>query len=364
MGFAVLEQLKSGEVSLEIKNAAARGVLPVSREELIEILVFLCEDPDPSISQLARQSLAAFPEDVLKPLLESSFTSQAVFTLFGRPPLRSKSLVEAIILNRAAPDEVIASLAAHVDADLMEAVLINLMRLLRAPEILEALEGNPHNTPDTHRRIREIRFEFFEKRNTFVPISSFSPTELGAAGAAATSTDPGEGMEPHPHTTDESVESIVEKTSKLLHDDGEELPAERVTVLQKIARMTVAERVQLAILGAREERVILIRDSNKVVCRSVLQSPKLAENEVEWFSQMRNVNEEVLRLIGLSRKWAKNYVIHHNLVRNARTPVAISLPLVNRLLTRDLRALTMNKNVPEVVRRSAQRMMQTRLEGR
>lgn len=364
MGFAVLEQLKAGEVPPEVKSAAARGVLPVSREELIEILVFLCDDPDPSLAQLSRQSLDAFPEEVLKPLLESSFTSEAVFNFFSLPPLRSKSLVEAIILNTAAPDEVIARLAAHVDADLIEAVLINLMRLLRSPSILDSLEGNPNHTPDIRRRLREIRFEFFEKRNTFVPISSFGSSELSTAGAAAASMESMDAVEPHPLTTEEPVESIVETTSKLIKDDGEDLGAERVSVLQKIARSTVAERVQLAIKGSRDERTILIRDSNKVVARAVIQSPKLSENEVEWFAQMRNVNEDVLRLIGLSRKWGKNYTITHNLIRNARTPVAISLPMINRLLTRDLRALGMNKNIPEVIRRSAQRMMQTRLEGR
>ena len=142
--------------------------------------------------------------------------------------------------------------------------------------------------------------------------------------------------------------------------DGEEVKPERVTTLQKIAWMTVAERVQLAIKGSRDERLLLIRDSNKMVARAVLHSPKISENEVESISQMRNVNDEVLRLVGSSRVWAKNYIITHNLVRNPRAPIGVTLRLLNLLMPRDIKALSRNKNIPEVIRKSAHRLVTLR----
>jgi hypothetical protein len=356
IGFAFLEQIKSGEVALPVKKAAARGVLPVSREELIEILVFLGDDPDPDLSQEARKSLDAFPDEVLKAILESSFTSEAIFDFFSRPPFRSKQLVEAIILNTAAPDRVIARLGSEVDAPLIDAILINLMRLLRFPEILAALERNPNNTPDTRRRLGEVRVEFFEKRNTFVPVTPFSPAEEYGESATAFSDPSIESVELHPLSTDESPEAVVKATTHLMEQDGEEVSGDRMTLLQKIACMPIAERVQAAIKGSRDERVILIRDSNKVVSRAVLLSPKISENEVESISQMRNVNEEILRLVGQSRTWSRNYNILHNLVRNSRSPIGVTLSLLNRLMARDLKALSKNKNIPEVVRKSAQRL--------
>src|SRR5438128_1894332 len=56
------------------------------------------------------------------------------------------------------------------EAGLMEVILINLMRLLRSPFVLKSLERNPNSTPDVKRRLKEIREEFFEKRNNFIPI--------------------------------------------------------------------------------------------------------------------------------------------------------------------------------------------------
>lgn len=343
-----------------MKQAAARGVLPVSREELIEILAFLADDPDPGIAPRARQSLEAFPDEVLKPLLESSFTSESLFQYFSRPPFRSQPLIEAIILNTATPDTVIARLSAQVDASLIEAILINLMRLLRSPEILSGLESNPHNTPDIHRRLGEIRHEFFEKRNTFVPVAPFVISESSPSLGGAAATETHEEIQFPPLSTKESPKNIVAATATLLEQDGESMTPERATTLQKIARMTVAERIQLALKGSRDDRMILIRDSNKVVTRAVLQSPKISDNEVEWIAQMRNVNEEVLRIIGTARAWAKNYSIIHNLVRNSRAPIAVSLPLINRLLVRDVKALSKNKNIPDVIRKTAHRLVQIR----
>lgn len=347
-----------------MKQAAARGVLPVSREELIEILVFLADDPDPVVAEAARNSLADFPEDALIPLLQSAFTATAVLQFFSRPPFRSRELLDQVILNTATPDEAIAALSDQVDAPQIEAILINLMRLLRCPAILEALERNPQNTSDTRRRFGEIRAEFFEKRNTFVPVSPFSASEMLGETAV---TPSGDGVEPeefHPLVTVDSPDAVVDATVHLLEQDGEEIHAERVTTLQKIARMTVAERVQLALKGSRDERLILVRDANKVVGRAVLQSPKITENEVEWIAQMRNVNEEVLRLVGTARAWAKNYSVIHNLVKNSRAPIAVTLPLLNRILIRDLKTLARNKNIPEVIRKNAQRMAATREQGR
>lgn len=359
-----MEQIKQGEIAPSVKKAAARGVLPVSREELIEILVFLADDPDEALAQEAQKSLDEFPEDILKHILESSFTSEPIFDFFARPPFRSPQLIEAIILNTAAPDRVIARLASEVEAHLIDAILINLMRLLRYPEILDALEQNSHNTPDTRRRLGEVRVEFFEKRNTFVPVAPFSPAEEYGESTPGSTEASIEFVEPHPLSTDQTPEAVVEATAHLLEQDGEEVSGERVTLLQKIARMPIAERVQVALKGSRDERLILIRDSNKVVSRAVLLSPKISENEVEAISQMRNVNEEILRLVGQSRSWAKNYSILHNLVRNSRSPIGVTLSLLNRLMARDLKALSKNKNIPEVTRKSAQRLVHLREGGK
>jgi len=137
----------------------------------------------------------------------------------------------------------------------------------------------------------------------------------------------------------------------------------RLTLLQRINRMTAAEKIKTALTGNQEERLVLIRDSNKIVARAVLQSPKLSDLEVENFAAMKNVTEEVLRLIAMNRKFIKSYSVMRSLVNNPRTPIDVALPILNRLNERDLKSLTINKNVAEVLRSMATKMIKQKEEA-
>jgi hypothetical protein len=137
----------------------------------------------------------------------------------------------------------------------------------------------------------------------------------------------------------------------------------RETLLQRIGRMSSAEKIKTALTGNQEERLVLIRDANKVVARAVLQSPKLSDMEVENFASMKNVTEEVLRLIAMNRKFMKSYNVIRSLVNNPRTPIDVSLPMLNRLNERDLKGLKLNKNVPEVLRTMATKMIKQKEEA-
>jgi hypothetical protein len=139
---------------------------------------------------------------------------------------------------------------------------------------------------------------------------------------------------------------------------AEEEPADgqvRESTVQKIAGLNVAQRMTLAMKGSREERAVLVRDPNKIVAVAVLSSPKLTDTEVESIAKMANVSDEILRMIGFSRAWTKNYAVVHALVRNPKTPVALSMNFLARLSDKDLRNLSTNRNVPDVLRVSARK---------
>ena len=125
------------------------------------------------------------------------------------------------------------------------------------------------------------------------------------------------------------------------------------STLQRIAGMTVAQRIGLAMKGSREERAILIRDPNKLVSVAVLSSPKMSEPEVESIAKMASISEEILRIIANTRGWMKRYGIVLALARNPKTPVAISMNLLSRLTEKDVRAISTDRNVPEVLRITA-----------
>jgi hypothetical protein len=130
---------------------------------------------------------------------------------------------------------------------------------------------------------------------------------------------------------------------------------ERISPLQKISRLSVGERVKLAMLGNKEERALLVRDGSRVVYAAVMASPKLTDQEVETIASLKNVQEGVLREIARNRKFIKRYAVVKNLVNNPRCPMDLSINLVKNILPPDLKALSMNKGVPETLRKMALR---------
>jgi hypothetical protein len=119
--------------------------------------------------------------------------------------------------------------------------------------------------------------------------------------------------------------------------------------------MSFTDRLKAAMKGTREIRAILIRDTNKMIAAAVLSSPMLTEPEVESFARMANVSEDVLRTIGTNRAWLKNYSVVIALTKNPKTPVALSMNLIQRLGDRDLNMLSVDRNVPESLRAAARR---------
>ena len=131
--------------------------------------------------------------------------------------------------------------------------------------------------------------------------------------------------------------------------------ADRESVMQALSKMTFPQRLKAALKGTKEMRAVLIRDPSKMICQSVLASPKLTGGEVEAFARMGSVSEDVLRTIGGNRSWMKSYKVVVALTKNPKTPVALSMNLLNRLSDRDMQMLSVDRNVPEPLRVAARK---------
>jgi hypothetical protein len=196
-----------------------------------------------------------------------------------------------------------------------------------------------------------------EGEKPFQPIGGFheelheeAETKTAAAAASASPAAPAPSGAP-------AHKPILPK--KLVNPADEQ----RGSVLQKIAKLDIKGRIQLAMKGTKEERSILVRDGTKIVALAVLDSPKITDGEVEKFASQKNVLEAVLRAIPMRRRFAKNYAVVRNLVFNPRTPLDVGLGLMKNLLVQDLRNLSGNKEVSETVRKLALRMFKQKSEA-
>jgi hypothetical protein len=154
---------------------------------------------------------------------------------------------------------------------------------------------------------------------------------------------------------------LIEKADENAAEPGEE---ERVSGVQELAAMNFPERLRAAMKGTREQRAILIRDPNKLICASVLSSPKVSVPEVEAFARMQNVSEDVLRIIGSNRAWLKSYGVVLALTKNPKTPLAMSMNLMTRLTSKDLAKLSVDRNVPEALRISSRKKVVANQSGK
>jgi hypothetical protein len=140
--------------------------------------------------------------------------------------------------------------------------------------------------------------------------------------------------------------------------------AARLSGTQELASMNFPQRLKCAMKGTREQRAILIRDPNKMICASVLSCPKVSVPEVEAFARMQNVSEDVLRIIGTNRAWLKSYGVVLALTKNPKTPLSLSMQLMTRLQAKDLAKLSVDRNVPEALRISSRKKVTSNQAGK
>jgi len=160
------------------------------------------------------------------------------------------------------------------------------------------------------------------------------------------------GVSPAAEPAAAAEEPLVETAEP--HAESERV---RVGAGERLTRLPVIERLKRAMRGGRDERALLIRDHNKIVAAAVLSNPRVNDAEIESFARMPNVSDDVLRMIGNSRAWIKNYSIVQALTKNPRTPLAMSLTLIALLHERDVRLVAADRNVPEPLRAIARKMI-------
>jgi hypothetical protein len=161
----------------------------------------------------------------------------------------------------------------------------------------------------------------------------------------------------------DSEEPLVDVDESGLGIEGENEEQKHQTFQERLATMTVPEKVKCASKGTREMRSILIRDPNRMVAAAVLSCPKVNDAEVESFAKMGNVSEEILRSIAMNRAWTKNYGTLLALVKNSKTPVALSMNMMQRLNTSDVKKLSTDRNVPEALRVAARKVVVANQKG-
>lgn len=355
----LVEQIRRGGVPLEVRMMAAEGALPLKPEDLVDLLELMHRDPLPEVATLATRTFSELSVDTLLPLVKARDAATIVLT-WALEVRTDAKILEACLQNPTTPDEAIAHQARTLPEALAELVVINQTRLLRHPPLLESIEANPALSRDQRRRLAELRetFSIGVAPEAEEPRAEPAPTPPPPAPAVEA---PVEAPVTAAALDENSVELKPEEATAILTED-EKKDEKAVSNLTRLFTLTTGKKVKAALTEDAQTRSFLIRDPNRLVALAVLGSPKITEAEIESFAGMKNISDEVLRRIGTNRDWTKKYTVISSLVKNPRTPLGLAMGFVSRLQPRDVKALAVDRNVPEAIRKSAQRFVKAQTQ--
>lgn len=358
---APAKKVLSDGAPLPMKMLGAKGVVPgAGPPDLITVIVGLSQASDPKVAEAARGTLKAPPPPLLKGALDAQLQRDVVAALAEVEGL-DPTLMPKLLAQEAMDEQVLVALAQRCDESGGEMIATNEALLLRFSGAIEALYMNKRVRMSTSDRLVELAV-----RNK---IELDFPAFKLAAQAIMSQLIP-EATEEltyddvHFKQTEEEAnlvdlgadEDVCERD-----DEGQEKVVDKVVPLFKqLQDASVTEKIRRAMLGNATERLLLVRDTNRLVSEAAAKSPRMTENEAGQIAASRAVSESVLRIIANNREFTRSYKVKLNLVQNPLTPLTYTSRLMPHLRMVDLKVMARSKNIPGAVQKIARQMIERR----
>lgn len=374
----ILELIKKNAVPVNVMRSAAKGALPLPAGEMLEVLVYLTQNP--LFGQDARMTLAKWDAQSAIDVLCKDDTAAEVLLYFWQDANRRPGLMPTLIENPAIPETLLMELGGSAPREIVVMLLAS-ERARHAPAVVEALMTNEYLTPAEAQALRsegtqaasteeepvasnpeeEAALQAFQKEHAAeIAAAEGKPFELAPEETPEETAAPAGDNQPEtPASQPSGITALAASAlGRSSVDEFDEAEQKKLTILQRISKLNVGQRIKLGFIGGKEERAILIRDSARLVQNAVLQSPKLTDPEVESFAGAKNLHENVFREIARQRRFLKLYPVVRNLVNNPKCPLDISLTLIKTLMVHDLKSLRHSKSVPDTIRKIAAKLYQ------
>lgn len=363
----IVQRFLQGSLPEPMVMALLGGSLPVPTLDLLQALAHAVLQETPH-AQRAAGTLATMPESLLSGVLAEALEPAAPLQLV-LCHRKEPALLETALLNPSLTPEIVEASVPSLPGAVLEIVLNNQVLWMQRPRILDLLEEHPEGEYVIKRRVNEFRFEVLRlipeevKRDRLEIINEVEAGRLDRAWSELPL--PKEKTKEEADAENESEEIAAERRllaqKPAVDDEGNEIT---LTLTQRVMKLNTNQKIMLAIKGGKEERTLLIRESNRLIQVNVIRNGRITEGEVAYIAQMRTVNEEVLRIISNSREWMKKYPITKALVMNPRTPLPVAMTHFKRLYDSDMKLLIKDRNVAELLRREAKRLVEMKAKGK
>ena len=351
----LVQKFLENQLPEPMAKALMGGALPVPPLDLLTALAHAVFAETP-LAAKALETVQGLPEGLLASAIVGPIDPPDILGLILMHR-KEPGLLETALLHENLTPEWMERVIPHLPGSVLEIPLNNQVIWMERPAILDLLEFHPEAEYQIKRRVNEFRFEVLR----LVPeevvhdrLAILDEVETGKLDKAwAELPIPVENPEFDDTPPDEA--HLRDQLAKpVLDADGEEIS---LSLTQRVLRLRTNQKIILALKGGKEERTLLIREANRLVQVNVIRNGRITEGEVAYIAQMRAVNEEVLRIISQNREWMKKYPIVKNLVQNPKTPLAIALNHLKRMHEFDLKIMSTDRNLAELLRREAKRLL-------
>jgi hypothetical protein len=368
----MIDLVRASALPNTLVQSMAKGAIALPPREVIEILVYLATH-NPDVKEAAQKTLAGWNETQLRTIIADPKVPREVAKYFDKPmAVVPAPSVTTMVDNTpsAGPELEITDEDLSVDTPMAE----RLEEILGEKAEANAEELGPAISEERVGEVvvaeEEVVAVFMKEHEQELASEGDKPFEPIGGNIEEEAVPKGQekeepkamaaaaGAGAHGKMTPAAGAAAQPSAAKRAHLPP---PEERGSVLQKISRLDIKGRIQLALKGSKEERSILVRDAAKLVALAVLESPKITDGEVEKIASQKNVLQAVLRQIPMKRRFAKNYIIVRNLVFNPRTPLDLALGLMKNMLIADLKNLSANKEVSDTIRKLGMKMYKQKL---
>lgn len=347
------------------KDMAARGMIPAAPQDTLLLLYQLSLASDPKLRDTALATMADQPLDVVLATL-ASITHPGVLHRLAEV-FDERILLERLIDHRAAHEDTIVAIANIADEELTQRISVNESRLLKSPQIIEALYLNPNTRMATVSRLVELAhrndivFENIQALNDLKSIAAEEPEEESEDYSEFLAESVREAEE---ESSDDTMAEARRRLAEAEAQEASEEPKKRGSRQAQIDRMSISEKTRLATLGSASDREYLIRNPNRMIHMAVVMSPKVRYADVYAWSANRSLPDGVINYIAGHRMYRKSYPILVNLANNPKTHLSEALRLLQSLQIGDLKAVTKNRNVKPQVARMAKNMLEQKEKAR
>ncbi len=328
-----------------LRMMAAKSLVPLSPSDMLGALYMLTFDPDAGVRETAAKTAAGLPDKILGSAVRDEEVQPPVLGYFLGLLKGKEAYAEMLVLNASTPDEAVADVAKDCSAKLAEIIGQNQLRLLRHEDILRNLCANP-NVPVS---LTDSVCDFAVRSGVMlvdVPQMKEARVRLFGPEAAEAPPDPGP-----------TAEQILQEFQEVAKEDAAPMEeGKKLTLAQKIMKMSIAEKIKLATLGNKEARGALIRETNKLVAVAVIRSPRITDGEVLTCAANKAMMDDVLRVIYNNREWTKNQKVKLALVKNPKVPLTVTMKFLNSFRDTELKDLSRDKNVPAAVQSFAKKL--------